>query len=299
MIKLIEIERFALHDGPGIRTVVFLQGCSLYCPWCANPESQIINKHLMHYKNKCIKCKACLKVCPIKAIDFKGNKIIFNRKICNSCDKCAEACTQNAIAFCGEEKSIEEIIKEIMKDKDYYEDSKGGVTISGGEPFLQYKELLELLRAIKGKNIHTAVETTGNVEYEKFIMAEPLIDLFLFDIKHLNKDKLKDITGGDLNKIIKNLNYIALKNPDKLIVRVPVIPDFNYDDKVINEIMEFVSSYKIKELHLLPFHNLGKNKYEQLGRSYLYKDMKNLNKAELLKYIELGESMNIKVKIGG
>lgn len=299
MARVMDIERFALHDGPGIRTVVFMQGCPLFCPWCANPESQMIKKQLMHIQSKCTKCKTCLNNCHKSAINFIDDKIIFNRDSCGECEICGGVCPNNAIHFSGKIKGINEIIDEVMKDKEYYDDSNGGMTISGGEPFVQYDDFLQLLKEGKKRGLNIAVETTGNVDINKIIEAEPYIDLFLFDIKHSEKKKLEEVTGGDLDKIIKNLEYIASKNPNKIIIRVPVIPTFNYEDKTINEIIDLACKYKIKELHLLPFHTLGKNKYDQIGKKYTFADVKMLNKEELKKYIDIGENKGLKIVIGG
>ncbi len=299
MLRIVEIERFALHDGPGIRTVVFLQGCPLHCPWCANPESQSIKKQLMYIESKCVNCKTCLVNCPKKSIDFVDGKIVFNRDNCGECELCGEVCPNHAIHFAGINKSIDEIIFEVMKDKEYYDDSNGGLTISGGEPFLHYEEYLKLLKEGKKQGLNIAVETTGNADIEKISEAEPYIDLFLFDIKHINNKKLNEVTGGNLDKILKNLEYISSINPDKIIIRVPVIPTFNYDDKVINEIIDLAYKYKIKEVHLLPFHNLGKNKYDQIDRKYEFANMKMLDKNELDKYLDIGNSKGVKIKIGG
>lgn len=299
MARVMDIERFAIHDGPGIRTVVFLQGCPLFCPWCANPESQIIKKQLMHMKNKCTKCKSCLMTCPKSAINFINDKIVFNRDLCGECETCGNICPNNAIHFSGLEKTVEEIIAEVMKDKDYYDDSNGGITISGGEPFFQYKEFLELLKEAKQKGLNIAVETTGNVDINRIIEAEPYIDLFLFDIKHIEREKLKEVTGGELDKILRSLEYISSKNPEKIIIRVPVIPTFNYEDKIINEIIDLACKYEIKEIHLLPFHTLGKNKYDQIDKKYKFADLSMLDKNELKKYIDIGIIKGVKIVIGG
>ena len=299
MLRVMEIERFAIHDGPGIRTVVFLQGCALFCPWCANPESHIIKKQLMYSENKCVRCKICLKNCPKENIKFINNRMFFDRSKCGECEICGELCPSRSISFVGRTKSIDEVMTEVMKDKDYYDDSNGGITISGGEPFVQYEGFLELLKESKKRGLNAAVETTGNVDLEKVMEAEPYIDLFLFDIKHTDKKKLLEVTGGDLDKILNNLEYIASKDPNKIIIRVPTIPTFNYEDKIINEIIDLACKHKIKELHLLPFHTLGKNKYDQIDKKYQLADMEMLNKNELKKYLEVGKKKKINIKIGG
>lgn len=299
MARVMDIERFALHDGPGIRTVVFMQGCPLFCPWCANPESQVVKKQLMHIESKCTKCKTCLRNCPKDAINFIDDKIIFNRDLCGECEICGGVCPNNAIHFSGKIKGINEIIDEVMKDKEYYDDSNGGMTISGGEPFVQYEDFLQLLKEGKKRELNIAVETTGNVDINKIIEAEPYIDLFLLDIKHVEKEKLKEVTGGDFDKIVKNLEYISSKNPNKIIIRVPVIPTFNYKDKIINEIIDLAYKYRVKEVHLLPFHTLGRNKYDQIGKKYEFAKMSILSKDELKKYLDVGMDKGMKIIIGG
>jgi pyruvate formate lyase activating enzyme len=299
VLRVMEIERFAIHDGPGIRTVVFLQGCPLFCPWCANPESQGIKKQLLYVESKCVKCKKCVSHCPKDAIDVVDNRLVFNRDVCGECQICGEVCPQHAIRFSGIPKSIDEILSEVMKDEDYYQESKGGLTISGGEPFVQYEGFLALIKAGKNKGLHIAVETTGNIDINKIIEAEPYIDLFLFDVKHIDKMKLQEVTGADLDKIIKNLAYIAAKNPNKIIMRVPVIPTFNYEDETIEEILEMAAKYHVKEVHLLPYHTLGKNKYDQIGKQYTFVHSKMLDKKALDQYICIGEKKGVKVVVGG
>lgn len=299
VLRVMEIERFAIHDGPGIRTVVFLQGCPLFCPWCANPESQIIKKQLMYMESKCITCQTCLNNCPKRAIAFVDGKLRFDRSVCEECQVCGDICPQNAIRFSGINKDVDEILDEVMKDKDYYQESKGGLTISGGEPFIQYEGFLTLLKEGKKRGLHIAVETTGNVDINKIMEAEPYIDLFLLDIKHVEKEKLKDVTGADLEKIIKNMEYILSRNADKIIIRVPVVPTFNYEDETIEGIFTLAVQYGVKEVHLLPYHTLGNNKYEQMGKKYQLGHIKMLDSKALSKYIKIGETRGVKVVVGG
>jgi len=298
-IHVMEIERFAIHDGPGIRTTVFLQGCPLRCPWCSNPESQEIKKQLMHFSRKCIGCGKCKEVCDQFAVDFRGDKPIFDRNKCTGCGICVENCLSNALAISGEEMTAEQIMQLILQDKDYYEKSNGGVTFSGGEPFVQYDNLLELLRLCKQNGIHTAVETTGDVSPEKFKEAVKLIDLFLFDLKHMDEKKLSDVTGGNYKFIFDNLNYLASHCPEKVTLRMPVIPTFNYDDVSINYVFEIALENKFIGVDLMPYHTLGSDKYERLGRSCSFPIEKMLKKEDLQKHKERGEKLGIRVSIGG
>ena len=293
--RIMEIERFAIHDGPGLRTTIFLQGCPLRCPWCANPESQTISDKLLYNTTKCVLCGTCIKNCPTQSIKLIDGKIVINRDTCIKCRLCADNCLAEAIYFIGQTKTISEIMKIILKDKEYYEVSNGGVTISGGEPFVQYDVLCALLSECKNNGIHTAIETTGDTDWEKIEKVQDKIDLFLYDMKHIDPEKLKEVPKGNGNRILSNLKKLASLCPEKIIIRVPVIPSFNYDEDTINGIINFAIDNKIKEVNLLPYHNLGKSKYEHLGLTYPMGDIPMLKKEELLKYARNDE---ILVKIG-
>jgi len=298
-LLVMEIERFAIHDGPGIRTTVFLQGCPLHCAWCANPESQKIGTHLLYLPNKCVGCGDCYRVCQYSAISFDNGKPEFHREKCSMCRKCEEACLHNAIHFSGDVMEVDDIVEIILKDKDYYENSGGGITISGGEPFIQFEGLMELLKQCKKNSIHTAIETCGHYSTDKLKKAMPYIDLFLFDLKHTDTRKLYQYTGGDLKQILANIQYIASVDPNKIIIRVPVIPGFNFDEKSLGAIFDKVIEFGIKNVHLLPYHTLGISKYEQLGLSYDFISKKSLLKEELIPYKQLGEGKGVKIQIGG
>lgn len=298
-ISIIEIERFAIHDGPGIRTVVFLQGCPLRCTWCANPESQVIKPQLMHMKNKCVGCGACVNACQHGCITMSDRYSEFDRKKCTVCKECAKACPHNAIKFVGNLTTVSEIMKTVLRDRDYYKISGGGITFSGGEAFVQFDGLMELLIISKKENLHTTVETCGQVNPEKIKRAFNLIDLFLFDIKHVNKDLLKKETKGELDLILTNLQYIARQDPNKIILRIPVIPGYNNNKKTIRNVFDLAKEYKIEQIHLLPYHTLGKDKYEQLGVKYSYPYENILSKKELISFKEMGEKDGLKVQIGG
>lgn len=299
MVSIMEIERFAIHDGPGIRTLVFLQGCPLRCSWCSNPESQKIQTHLLYLHNKCVGCGACFSACPNKAITFGNNRPVFHREQCQTCRSCARACLQNAIRFVGERVSITHIMDIIRQDKLYYTNSGGGVTISGGEPFVQFNGLIQLLSACGQEGIHTAIETTGQADPEKIRRAFPLTNLFLFDIKHLDKTLLEKETGAHLDTILDNLSYIAALNPQKVIIRIPVIPGFNFSEKDIKPIFNLALQKGIKNIHLLPYHTLGKDKYEQMGLPYPFTHNNILPKEALIPLKEAGEGMGLSVRIGG
>lgn len=298
MIKLMNIERFATHDGPGIRSVIFLQGCILSCPWCANPESQPNKAIIMHDQKKCVKCKACELACMNHAIYFDEDTFIYDAQKCKQCGKCVETCLQDALSLSSYEMSVEAIMEEVLKDKEYYDASNGGVTISGGEAFVQFDGLMELLKAAKDNKLHTCIETTGQCSLTKLKKANAYTDLFLFDVKHLDKDILKKITRGNSSLILSNLEWLAKHEPDKVIVRVPIIPDFNYDEKVLMDILVYVAKLHIKEIHFLPYHTLGKAKYEKMHRQYEW-SLDMMDKKVLFSYVEKAEALGIKLHIGG
>lgn len=239
-VRVMSIQRFSIHDGPGIRTTVFLQGCPLHCPWCCNPESQ----------------------------DPDG----------------------------GKEMTVGAVMNVVERDRDYYRNSGGGVTFSGGEAFLQGEGLIALLEAAHAAGIHTAVETCGQAPSGWLQRAEPLTDLFLYDIKHCDGAVLKRTTGGDPDLILKNLRLVA--HSGKVIVRIPCIPGFNFDGTTLRGIFSLVLEYGIREVHLLPYHTLGIGKYDKLGRDYPW-SREPLRKEELEPYAALARTLGLTARIGG
>ena len=296
MIKVSNIERFATHDGPGIRTTIFLKGCPLHCPWCANPETWTLDTILMHDEKKCVRCHCCQKVCEKKAIDFDPDFKI-NRNLCDGCQKCMDVCIPEAISFSGKEMTIDEILEEISKDDAYYKNSNGGITLSGGEPLFQFEEVFKLIQILKEKRYHIAIETTGMYNLNVLKKVEPYIDLFLHDIKHLNKEKLESITGASKEIIFNNLDYLSKTCKEKVIIRTPVIPGFN--EEIVKDIILYAKEKGFKEVNLLPYHSLGKNKWHNLKKDYVYENEKMMDKSHLSSYTELGKELNICVKIGG
>ena len=296
MIKVSNIERFATHDGPGIRTTILLKGCPLHCPWCANPETWTLDTILMHDEKKCVRCHCCQKVCEKKAIDFDPDFKI-NRNLCDGCQKCMDVCIPEAISFSGKEMTIDEILEEISKDDAYYKNSNGGITLSGGEPLFQFEEVFKLIQILKEKGYHIAIETTGMYNLNVLKKVEPYIDLFLHDIKHLNKEKLESITGASKEIIFNNLDYLSKTCKEKVIIRTPVIPGFN--EEIVKDIILYAKEKGFKEVNLLPYHSLGKNKWHNLKKDYVYENEKMMDKSHLSSYTELGKELNICVKIGG
>jgi len=295
---IFDIQRFSINDGPGIRTLVFLKGCNLRCQWCSNPEGQRFKPDLFFQPEKCIGCQACIKVCPQKAIIIKRGQIFFRRELCKNCGKCAEVCYAEARVMKGKEMSVEEIIKEIIKDSTFYIRTQGGITLGGGEPLLQVDFVASILKKCKERGLNTAIETAGHVPWRNIEKIITHTDLFLYDIKHMDPKIHKQYTEVDNKLILLNLEKLVKKDA-MIIVRTPLIPDFNDTEADISDIAKYVAKLGIKELDLLPYHNYGKNKYNLLGRDYLFKNDKVLDKKKVEKLKTLVLKQGLKVKIGG
>lgn len=296
-LTVIEIERFAVHDGPGIRTVVFLKGCPLRCQWCSNPESQQRLAQLFYREDRCVGCGRCAAACPRGNIRLVDGRLRIDRSACVACGHCEEACPNQALWVVGKTMTAGEVISLVLRDKDYYDSSEGGVTFSGGEAFAQFEGLMALLKLAKEAGLRTAVETCGQVPLEHIREALPLVDLFLFDLKHSDPSRLRQATGADWATVYGNLQLIAESAPDKVVVRVPVIPGFNRD--ALEEIFRIAVNLGIKRVHLLPYHTLGKDKYKRLGQDYPYPCETMLRKEDLLPEQEMGCRMGLEVVIGG
>ena len=263
--KVFEIRRFAVHDGPGIRTTVFLKGCGLSCIWCHNPEGISHNPAIGYIEQKCVGCGECAVVCPVAAHRMEDRSHIFNRANCIGCGKCAAACLGGALMFYGRKMTVVELLATILEDRVFYQKSGGGVTLSGGEPLMQTDFCVELLKQLKAKNIHTAVDTSGFASREKFTRLMPYTDLFLFDIKHIDEEKHKIYTGQSNKLILENLHYLN-NNGAAVEIRIPLIPNVNDDAEGMNKTGAFLSQLpQIQKVKVLPYNSLAGSKYLSLG----------------------------------
>ena len=263
---LFDIKRFALHDGPGIRTTAFLKGCPLSCLWCHNPESQNDALELMFWGERCVGCGTCVSACPVGAITVVGELAQTNRDVCAACGECVTACPRHARSIAGETWLSNRLLTEIEKDLLFYDQSSGGVTISGGEPLGQAPFTISLLTECRKRRIHTAVDTCGDAEWDDLQRVARVTDLFLYDVKHMDSARHQELTGVSNERILENLQ--RLNNEGRtLLIRYPVIPDLNDADADVAALGEFVSPLKaVKAIHLLPFHRGGERKLEPLGR---------------------------------
>ncbi|MEN8192232.1 MAG: glycyl-radical enzyme activating protein [Bacteroidota bacterium] len=279
--KIFDIQRFALNDGPGIRTTIFMKGCSLACAWCHNPESWDVKSELGFKEDKCSLCKNCEDVCEYDVHSFENGKHLLDRSKCQLCGKCVEVCSENALKIYGEDYTTEDLYSLVQKDKVYYEESGGGITISGGEPLQQWQFVKEVFRLAKMDNIHTCLDTSGYADtsvIEKLISA---VDLFLYDYKLSNEDDYSSYSKIDKEIVINNLRILN-KNDKEVILRCPIVNEINDNEYHVNEIIQLANKYKnIKQIDLLTYHNYGENKYLELGRQKKFEIQNEINSKNL------------------
>lgn len=283
---IFNIQKFSINDGPGIRTVVFFKGCPLHCKWCANPESQLAKIQILWDKKKCLHCHHCLEICLQKAIFLKDDNIFIDTNKCTLCKQCINTCPQKALTSEGEIKTVQQVLDIVLQDEVFYEESDGGITLSGGEFLMQTQFAEELLIAAKEKNLHTCCETTGFCTPEKFQHIIQYIDYILFDLKHWNSQKHLEGTGVDNKLILTNMKY-AISTGKKVLPRIPVIPKFNdslEDAKKFCNILHDVGS---NQCQLLPFHQFGENKYHLLNKQYAYENQPALHREDLQEYLQI------------
>lgn len=262
------IQHYSIHDGPGIRTNVFLKGCPLSCLWCSNPESQSRMPQLMFRADRCTGCGACISSCPVSAISFRDPIVQNDRSLCTGCGACVAVCPNEAREIMGEEKSAGAVFDEVAQDVLFY-DKDGGVTLTGGEVLAQPSFASAILKLCKNANIHTVIETCGFADWDVLEGILQDVDLVLFDLKEMDPERHKKYTGADNRKILENLKKINDETDCGIWVRVPVIPDYNDDQENLLATERFVKEnvQRCARIDLLPFHRLGEAKYEQLEKA--------------------------------
>ena len=262
---IFDIQKFSLQDGPGIRTTVFFKGCPLRCLWCHNPESWKSTPELLFDVRKCSLCRQCLKQCPVQCHHFINDQHIINRNKCIGCGNCVDNCYSDALELCGKKMSVDSVLKKVLEDKSFYKYSGGGITLSGGEPMAQFDFSLELLQRAHAAQLHTAMETCGFAEPEKYAEIAPYVNLFLFDIKSVDPQNHLRITGQPLMLIHENLQLLV-RHSAEIILRCPLVLDWNDSPEELAGIGKLANSIpQISEIQLEPYHTLGAAKSARLG----------------------------------
>ncbi len=297
--SIFDIQRYSLHDGPGLRTTVFFKGCPLRCGWCSNPESQMVAPELVMFSANCLACGACVEVCGPDARHLVDGRLEWKRDLCNLCGECVRICPAEATCWSGEQWAAGDVIREALRDAPFYEDG-GGLTLTGGEPMAQPNFAEAILRLAKAEYLNTAIETSGNAPWEVLEKLWPYLDLWLYDVKHMDTQAHRQHTGLGNELILSNLRRLAaLDTP--IQVRVPLIPGFNMAEENIDRTAEFVMELgdAVRSVDLLPYHVLGRAKYAALGRSYPWNDRDSPTDAEVQALAGLVRAHGLNVQIGG
>lgn len=276
-----DIKRFSVHDGPGVRTTVFLKGCPLRCVWCHNPEGVRAQPEVFFYAQKCVRCGACVAACPTGAQTLSADgQRSFDRALCDACGKCVEACYAGALTLAGRRMSVDEVMAVIREDTGFYAASGGGVTLSGGEPLLQPAFATALLRQCKVEGFHTAVDTCGNVPWRAIEPALPFTDIWLYDVKHTDPLQHRKLTGVSNRLILENLRRVG-RHGARIEVRMPVVPGLNDSREAIEGAGRLLAEVGVEAARLLPYHRLAGSKYAALGHENTMPDVRPPSRARM------------------
>ena len=285
---IFNIQRYSIHDGPGIRTTVFLKGCPLTCFWCQNPESQALKPEILFDKGRCTSCGQCVTACSCGANSPRDQDIRIDRNKCTGCGKCVEVCRNEARKLAGRYTTVDEVIEEVLRDRMFYENSGGGVTLSGGEPSMQADFALELLRRCKKEGLHTALDTCGCTLWETMQRLLEVTDLVLYDVKCLDTAKHNKATGQSNELIIENAKKIARFK--EMWIRVPLVPDFNDSEEEVRAMLAFIKKeLGPVQIDLHRYNPLGEEKYDRLNKSCIHLDPQSEEYIENLSKIAVTE----------
>jgi len=296
--RILRIERFAIHDGPGIRTTVFLKGCPLRCAWCHSPESQLLQAEFMPRPERCVRCMGCNASCPHHAVQPAADGGPVAPDACDTCGACAQACPTGARELVGKTMSVEALMAEIERDRIFYDESDGGVTFSGGEPLMQPAFVREMVGTCRSSAIHVALDTCGHVDTAALLDVARDVDLFLFDLKMMDEERHRACTGASNARILQNLEHLAAVHGN-ILVRFPLIPGVNDDDDNVRGMGAFLASLRLTRIDVLPYHRAGIAKYERLQRPYQLPDSHPPSTDQLTRVVRLLESCGLIVRPGG
>ena len=290
---IFDIQKSALHDGPGIRTVVFLKGCSLKCVWCCNPESRSPEPQLGYDAEACRQCFSCIPVCEPATLRRDGEQLAVRHDLCTACGACIRECPRGVLKIYGYRAHVDDIMHSVLKDRDYYDNSGGGITLSGGDPLYQFGFALELLKAARREGLNTCLETAGYAPREQVAALLPLVDHFLYDYK-LTDDNLHDMyTGVSNHSILENLNFLAEHNAD-LVLRCIIVPGVNDSDDHFQAIADLSQKYtSIRKVEIMPYHDYGRKKYYMIGSRYPL-NVESVSKAKAGEWVKQLESLGCK-----
>ena len=300
---IFNIQRYSIHDGSGIRTLVFMKGCPLTCLWCSNPESQRTRPELGFLESTCVGADACgapcVSVCPEEAVALNHGRPVIDRKRCNARGQCADACLHGALKLIGRAMTVDEVLAEVEKDRPFYRRSGGGITIGGGEPLAQHRFTAELLRTAQERYLHTAVETSGFATWNHFEAVLRHVDQLYCDVKHMDPHKHRELTGQSNELILENLEKVlSIKEPDDVVIRIPLIPGCNDSAENVSASAKFVSELGFKRIELMPYHRFGVSKYRQYGRQYRLDDSASVSEQEILDLRGIVESFGLQEVTG-
>lgn len=293
---IFNIQKFSIHDGPGIRSTVFFKGCNLHCKWCANPESQCMLPQLTLDRSKCSGCLACVTACVAGARTALDGKTALDPGKCTLCGACMQACPAQAIGREGRGVSVEAVLEEVLKDKPFYDHSGGGVTFSGGEVLLQAEFAVELARALHENGVHVAIETAAIVPNDRFSAFLREIDYVFVDLKHYDSARHMEGTGVGNELLLENIRTLA-ESGKEYCVRIPVIPGYNDAPEDALGFAELLGRLGVRKVQLLPFHQLGERKYSLLGMDYAYAEIKQLHREDLQEYLEILTGQGIEARL--
>lgn len=297
---IFDIKRYAVHDGPGIRTTVFFKGCPLRCQWCHNPEGIIPAPEILINQSRCaIDCRVCVSVCPAHALSKIGTAVYIDQKKCDLCGRCVDACVYEALLIAGETKSAQDVLEIVEKDRIFYDESDGGLTLSGGEPLLQTAFCEELLDAAKSRGLNTALDTSGHFPRKDLERIYDSVDLFLYDLKIMDKTKHQEYTGVSNSLILDNLRELT-SDTKSVDIRIPLVAGVNDDDRNIQETMQFLGDLRnIQSVSLLPYHKGGCEKCIRLRKNEWLKNFKPPSKERIKKIGESLSGAGFEVRVGG
>ena len=295
---IFNIQRYSTHDGGGIRTLIFYKGCPLKCQWCSNPESQSFGTSILYDSKNCKDFGDCVLTAPFGIKRSKSNGLDIRRELIHDAEKLRDVCAAKAMTIAGESLSVDDLLAEVEKDLPFYKNN-GGVTLSGGEPLAQGQELVHLLQILNKRRIGTNIETSLHVKWDLVERCIGLVRTFLVDLKHIDPVKFRQYTSGDAALVMNNLEKLAYFGAD-VVVRIPVIPGFNHSESEIEAMVDFVSTIRrIEEIHFLPYHTFGVEKYRMLGMEYQLNKTGQLEDKDMAAYVQYAQKKGYKTKIGG